>query len=90
MALSRRSFFAKLAGVAVGHFWLVYWCVSGVAVVAATILDQPSARLSAKDAIIACLQKDGVLVYAVTDKGPPKVGQPVTAEMFTVICVEEK
>jgi hypothetical protein len=88
--ISRRSFFTKLAGTAVGHFWLVYWCVGGAAVVAATILDQSPARLSPKDAIIACLQKDGVLVYAVTDKGPPPLGKPVTAEMFTVICVEEK
>lgn len=52
---------------------------------------QPIAKpLPIHDAIISCLQREGVLVYAVTDKGPPKVGQPVTAEMFAVVCVGEK
>ena len=47
-------------------------------------------RNPSNDVILACLQKQGMPVYAVGPDGPPPLGQPVTAEMFTVICVEEK
>jgi hypothetical protein len=50
---------------------------------------QPRPRTSS-DVIFACLQKQGMPVYAVGPDGPPPVGKPLTAEMFTVICVEEK
>lgn len=52
---------------------------------------QPLARRNpSNDVILACLQKEGMPVYAVGPEGPPPVGKPLTAEMFTVICVEEK
>jgi hypothetical protein len=47
-------------------------------------------RNPSNDAIVACLQKDRMPAYGVGPAGPPVHGEPVTAETFTVICVEEK
>lgn len=53
------------------------------------LFDKPHSHRSTKDAIVACLQKEGMPVYAVGPEGPPPIGKPVTAEMFTVVCVRE-
>lgn len=50
----------------------------------------PRSRNPSNDVILACLQKDGMPAYGVGHAGPPVIGKPLTAEMFTVICVEEK
>jgi hypothetical protein len=47
-------------------------------------------RNPSNDVIVACLQKSGMPSYGVGPAGPPVIGKPLTAEMFTVICVEEK
>jgi hypothetical protein len=47
-------------------------------------------RNLSNDVIVACLQKERMPAYGVGPAGPPVHGKPVTAEMFTVICVEEK
>lgn len=75
-------------GLSVGAFLGTVWTRAYVQ--AQSLFDKPPVRLSSKDAIIACLQREGVLVAAVTDKWPPRSGHPVTADMFTVVCVEEK
>jgi hypothetical protein len=61
-----------------------------IGVVSALDARQPHRRNPSNDVIVACLQKSGMPSYGVGPAGPPVIGKPLTAEMFTVICVEEK
>lgn len=55
------------------------------------IAHQPIAKRNpVNDAIVSCLQKEGMPVYAVGPAGVPSKGQPLTGEHVVVVCVQEK
>lgn len=47
-------------------------------------------RHPVNDAIVSCLQREGMPIYGVGPAGVPSKGQPFTGDHVVVVCVEEK
>jgi hypothetical protein len=85
--LARRAGIGQLVSTLV---WSIILVAGLVVVITWAEARERQIRNPSNDVIVACLQKERMPAYGVGPAGPPVSGKPLTAEMFSVICVEEK